>query len=403
MLKKRDSPSRRRERRLRRRLVEERKRIYNGELSAERALSVKLTRALLSRARANPPRVDVEDPKPAVSTGDNKNLASPRALDAASSDDYKSVSRKGVTLDTKLEDKLVTSDIASGFLQPKSSKDGHRPIASTDGAFDVHCRAQEKKRKLADGPGDRATGKELRKKTRKENDARKEPTSKEEPIGSMTIATKPKTSDPNTKTNKVNGKSAREDKPRISRDLSISDTSSQLATGGEGMNGDKNKKVSMSRVKVDAQPKDGRSSHGSTVHNSQVKMNAGLPTEPWYKIHAKLIMEPDFDDLVYERRKKPKHRPNYQVKQYLVSGAIVEHPEDVAAVSNIRLCPPSSSPTLSSDEVEKVDKARKETETRTQARTSRTVSHEQQAARSCSRSLASPLSESQEGSGDVEE
>lgn len=405
----------RRQIRFRNKILKERRRLYRRDPSSQRTVDFDLDRSWLSRFKK---QLDA-----------NQEGREPTNRARGGSDDTLSPSfdtgRDGgndvhAKMDSTLEEvgpaKAGSSDGANDAPQSSNSKeDDERAIPSMDGAFDDHIRAQTKKRKLVNGPADLVSEKEQRKKVKKEKKAKKELARKDKLQGATsasetqssqlnasirdqdTDSTKENTafdsmSQPKKPEVKVEDQNTTSNEFRVKRAETQSNTAKRRVVNRNETIGDKANKAQDNGAKADVPPTNSITTNVAKTSASKPDTNIGLAAQPWYKIHARLIMEPDFDDLVYERRRKPKYKPaNNRYNSYLVSGAILDHSEYEEAVSGALPSPPLTSPP-SSDRMEKVDKLREERGAKKQVEKYGAVKNKKHAAKSRSRSHSSPVS-----------
>lgn len=415
------SKRQRRQLRFRNKILKERKRLYKRDPSSQRAVDLDLSLSKFKKHFG----ANLEDREPTAKAGgggDDDDTLSPGSVTGR--DGGNEVCTK---MDHSLEElgpaKVGSSDGANDAPPSTNSKDDDEcPIPNMDGAFDDHIRAQTKKRKLFNSPADLESEKEQRKKAKKDKRAKKEQARKDKPQ-TATSASESQSLQPNrsirdqdvestknnaafdsmSQSNKSEAKVIRNNETAVKYQNGATNesrvngaringtTSKRRAVNGDETNGDKVNTARTNGVKIDVHPTKSVVSNGTIANKPNPSTDIGLAAQPWYKIHARRIMEPDFDDLVYERPRKPKHKPaNNGHNPYLVHGAILDCFEDEEAVSGALPSPPASSSPPCSNKLEKVDEFREEPEPKKVDKHS--TIKKKQAAKSCSRPHSSPVS-----------
>lgn len=341
--------------RLRNKLIEKRKQLYKWDPSAERRVDLELLEALQWNFKRNlntclSVREQLLRPHGTGNTTstnrdtDDKDVASCKIGEAPG-------------LSSKDAD--VEKDGS-----PKEELEGARSeaVSILDGAFDDFARSMTQKRKASDEPSGLKLEKERRKKARKERTADKKQTtsldgqdlqssllslgSQENPDSSRDKAAIDSMSQ-NNKQPHANDKKARAraDEPQVSTTTATNSSHDTICLAKSKGTEPKAIRTQSSIVKISG--------------------NTNEPLiEPWYKLHARAMMDPDFDDLVFHRPRRNK-RPHSDV---YVHGALRDL-RDVVSDNPPIHTPPLSSPSISSScstecQTGKVDKPLGETNRR---------------------------------------
>lgn len=237
---------------------------------------------------------------------------------------------------------------------PGPEDDGKHPIDNLDGAFDDLVRAQSTKRKLADGPAGLKREQVQRKKAKKEQAANKKyqtatfaPKSESDQTDTSTTLDReadsigestPIQSMSQSKRSKVNAVSNKE----------TAVEGNKAKVNGTTINGNKGS---------DRDLINGSKAHGGKVNGETTRaIYDESAVEPWYRIHARRMAKPGFDDFVRNRPGPP--RPVR--KKYTMSGAIPVSSHKFG--SGALPTPPesSSSSSCSPDREKRVDNPQKE-------------------------------------------
>lgn len=274
--------------RIRTKALEERTTLYKQDPSQERALDVDLIRKQLWKFKrhlgpyleaAEEPRGDSED---GVSTSDS---------DSDSSDEEEeSVQGKPGDSDSS---KASHSDALNGNMDEEKSSVG------LDGAFD-DMRSLKKRKRNDD------TVKESQKKTRKDQ-------------ASCT-----------TQSTTSQSESGKAGAPKRSKAMEASiaeifNSMSPAKSSQASING--TSKVDAEEASVKTTTKDANENPGRKAPKTPASSTSSSTSDggarPFYQRHAKAMLRPDFDDLVYDRPARRRgQKPNKNKKQYLVSGAL---------------------------------------------------------------------------------
>lgn len=367
ILKKREVLSKRECRNLRflKKMHKERRRLYKCNLSSEHAVDLDLNRSLLPKFKKHL-GTDMKDYKSATKAGDDENKQGEEEEEEAEEDNSSPGFEPGSDGNTGIHEKIgpspdevgpakaALSNCATDALQSTSLEDDdERPFPTMDGAFDDHIRAQTKKRRLVDSPADLKSEKEQRKKAKKERKAEKEQAKKDKhqaatstwenqsaqpnmsirdrdadstkkpAIDSMSQPKKLEAKVINIEETIVKDKNATNNESTVNVAKFNSDPASRPAVNGEVTNGDKVNTARTNGVEANVHSTNSVTTKGAKTNKSKLNTDIGLAVQPWYKTHARYIIEPDFDDLVYERRRKPKPKHTRRHKPYFISGAIL--------------------------------------------------------------------------------
>ncbi|KAL1861733.1 hypothetical protein Daus18300_008702 [Diaporthe australafricana] len=272
------------------RALVERTELYNRDPSQERALDLKMARTLLLKFKRHlgPYLEAAEEPE-----RDDEDDVSSSASESDSSAEEEDME----------QGKVGDSDLSRSSKGDGSdgSFDNEKPSVGLDGAFDDISNPRKRRRTDPDG-----SRKESKKKARKEQAP--------DSIQSTTSQTQ----------------SAQSSTPTRSKEMEAS-----LAEIFSSMSKTKDPKASVngaSKVKVEDGPAE------ATTDGTNDKVNGKAPKTPvsssassasdggpvpFYQRHAKAMLRPDFDDLVYDRpqrRRGPKSKQ--KPKEYLMSGAL---------------------------------------------------------------------------------
>lgn len=274
--------------------LEERTAFYSEDPSAERALDIDLIRTQLWKFKRHlGPYLEAAEEPPV--------------------DDEEAVSSSDSNSDSRDDEVETVQGKINGSSPPQSAEtnaadaqaDESDPSVGLDGAFDDVRHSRKRK------SSDLDSRKESPKKARKEQAS-----------GS-------------SKSTTPQNQSAKTGPPTRSKEMEkslgqIYTSMSQPKSSQVSVNGDSKVKIEEAPVKTiprdvseDAErkaPKTSASSSSNSIGNS---ISDGA-VRPFYQRHAKAMMRPDFDDLVYDR---PQHRRGPKSKQkrsraYLVSGAL---------------------------------------------------------------------------------
>lgn len=269
--------------------LEERTEFYNQDLSEERALDLDLIRAQLWKFKRHlGPYLE--------------------AAEEARGDDEEDVSSSDSDSDSSDGEAELVQDKTDGSRPSQSTKgnaaNGHTgeedPSTGLDGAFDDIRNSRKRKNNDLDD------GKESRKKARKEQAS-----------GS-------------TQSTTSQSQSVKASAPARSKEMEASlaqiyNSMPQTKSSQVSINGASKVEVREAPVKTTTNdvsenadrkaPNTSASSSGNSISDEAVR--------PFYQRHAKAMLRPDFDDLVYDR---PPHRRGPKSKkkrrEYLVSGAL---------------------------------------------------------------------------------
>lgn len=283
--------------RARTKALEERKALYNQDPSEERALDLNLIRTQLWRFKrhlgpyleaAEEPRVDGEDD---VSSSESESDS-----DSDSSDE------EVETAHVKADDSA--SSLSSEGNASDGSADGEKTPAGLDGAFD-DMRSSKKRRR--DGVND--SRKASQKKARKEQPASTQSTASQ---------SQPDKAGAPKRSKEMEASLAQifdSMSPKKSSQSSINGASKAEVEESPSQNTKPGPKGTSKKADGNA-PKPPASSCSSSASNGDGR--------PFYQQHAKAMLRPDFDDLVYDRPPNRRRTPKAKQKQkkYFVSGAL---------------------------------------------------------------------------------
>lgn len=344
--------------RLRNKLIEKRKQLYKWDPSPERKVDLELLQALQWNFK--------------------RNLTTCLSVREQSLRPHMA----GNTASTSCEARDQDEDMRESIQAPGSSSknvgvahggsdteelEGDRPeaVSNLDGAFDDFARQMTKKRKASDEPNSLRAEKEQKKRARKERtaDIKQTTCSGSQSLQSSLSISSPREGpdnggdkaaidsmfQPNTKPH-VNGKEAcvrpAEPKSDNTATSTLHDTIASAKAKGTGA---KVTQTQSSFVKISDNKKEPL-------------------VEPWYKLHARAMMDPDFDDLVFHRPNRKRKRPQSHSDVY-VHGALRDL-RDIVSDDTPLPTPPLSSPSLSPSpptkrKTSKVDNPSGETNRRT--------------------------------------
>lgn len=236
--------------------------------------------------------------------------------------------------------------------------DETHPIVNMDGAFDDLVRAQSKKRKPADGPTASKPEQVQRKKARKEQAG---PRISQTPVFTLKCQPdQPDTSTQDREADSIGGStplnSMSQSKKSKFNNVSNQETAVKVdrarangakGNGSKGCDGDSTNKSKVNGGKVHAETTRASASNKSKSYSEPA-------VEPWYMIHARRMMEPDFDDFVRNRSGRPKPVS----KKFIMSGALPISSRKF--VSGALPSPPTSSSSSSPDRKKRVESTQKE-------------------------------------------
>lgn len=319
--------------RLRKKLIEKRKQLYRWSPSRNRELDLELLQALQWKFKRNLTTC-LSDCERSVST---KEAGSGTTTDGDKRNQHAIVSKASAN--------SGPSGQSAGSEKDDSHNDRRKgapmgSISNLDGSFDDYAREASKKRKLADEPTDLKVEVEVEKERRQQAKKEQKPNKDQTPgLGSLSLSTSglqeevaPATGNipaidsmfQSKKKLNFNGKkalfSAKE-----------SDASTIKATTGSSSDNVKTKNCKINAIQTNS----------SSVNTSSTQ-NESL-VEPWYKLHARAMMDPEFNDKVYYRPSRKRKRPHSDV---YVHGALPE-PREVVKGGWPLPTPPMSSPSLS--------------------------------------------------------
>lgn len=359
-----------------RKLIDERQRLYKCDPSSERAIDLDLLRSLQWKFKKHLSTY-LEDRERTFQTGeydeDASSSGSKCSLDSSSDGDEDVRTETNSGPGKVGPDAVGPSQSETNSNSSDSEDEDNRSISNLDGAFDSQVRTQTKKRKLVDISADSAPEKEQRKKM-KEDKAEKEQArqDKEQTANSVSespsVESKASSEDSNTnatKTSAVFESMSQRNEPKIKGIIKEETTAKGDAalTNGQKVGINTIATAKASGVEINVTSTNGVTTNGAIINGAKsnkykIKTDSGPAIEPWYKTHARRMMEPDFDDCVYTRPRKRKYQGPTRHNPYLVSGAISDFYKDKKAVRNALPSPPASSSSLSSDRADRLDKPR---------------------------------------------
>lgn len=354
LLKLSDVLSRREAEHLRRRnkLIEKRRQLYRCGPSPAREIDLELLQALQWKFKRNlksclsdsdrllPPKDVESNAATNRGNGNHKEMASAAHADSSS---------PGAKADS---DKDGSHDDRPEGAQPGS-------ISNLDGSFDDYARETSKKRKLADGPGD-TKDKERRKQVKKERKTTNDSTTC---LGSVSLPTLRSQEEEAPNPGFVADiDSMFQSKQKLKVNTKVECVKTEEADASETMT-TSSSSDNISLIRTKGSKTKAAQTNSSTSKTSSIR-NESL-VEPWYKLHARAMMDPEFNDMVYYRPSRKRKRPQNDV---YVHGAIPE-PRDVVRRGWSLPTPPTSSPSLSpscssQSETGKFDKFRGKTNVR---------------------------------------
>lgn len=357
-------------------LIDERQRLYKCDPSSERAIDLDLLRSLQWKFKKHLSTY-LEDRERIFQTGeydeDSSSSGSKYSSDSSSDGDEYVPTEWNSGPGKAGPDAIGSSQSETNSNSSNSEDDDKRSISNLDGAFDSQFRTQTKKRKLVDILAESTPEKEQRKKM-KEGTAKKEQTRQDKEqtatsvSESLSAESKASSADSNTnstKTSAVFESMSQRNEPKVKgiiKEETIVKGEAAL-TNGPRAGVDRIATAKASGVEINVTATNGVTTNGAIINGaksnkSKIKTDNAPAVEPWYKIHARRMMEPDFDDCVYTRPRKRKYQGPTRHNPYLVSGAISDLPKDKKAVRSALPSPPASSSSRSSDRADRPDKPR---------------------------------------------
>ncbi|KAF3769239.1 hypothetical protein M406DRAFT_75730 [Cryphonectria parasitica EP155] len=314
--------------------LKEREHFYQSDLSTQRANDLDLIRIELWKSKRHlGPDLDTDERPPhTIAQADNDDTSF-SGFDSEGDDGDRSPTQSAP------ESCSDASPFTDNHLLDDNSRMGDkRDPLNLDGAFDDHARAKSKKRRLDDDSARLKLEKGQGKKVKKEQAGKN---------GQETAATK---SERQSDKQSASALSTQVEEAYSTGTSAAIDSMSQFK---------KPKHVEASN-EGDSSVSANRAASNSLLKNGVGGSGGGgvvVPTiQPWYKIHAKAMMEHDFNDFVRERPRRTKA----PARKYLVSGALLSLPRDV--VSGALPTPPTSSSSCSSSSSSTVKKSNKTTE-----------------------------------------
>lgn len=316
--------------RMRNKLIAKRKQLFRWSPSPERKIDLELLQALQWSFKRNLNTCLSDGERPVTTKEVGSNIAGNKGIQ----------NETGPQIDANLgaSGQIADSDKDDSNNHGRLEGTQTEPISNLDGSFDDHARETLKKRNLHDGPSESKIKKERRKQAKKEQKTNIDQTTclpspslsssefqNEEAQNTGDIAAIDSMFQSNKKL-KVNGNEdhVKTEKPDASENTNISSLSDSIP-----LIKTKNSKTNA------AQNKSSIAKTSSTQRESLI--------EPWYKLHARAMMDPDFNDMVYYRPSRKRKRPQNDA---YVHGAIPE-PREVVRGGWPLPTPPMSSPSLS--------------------------------------------------------
>lgn len=274
--------------------LEERTSLYNQDPSEERALDLNLIRAQLWKFKRHlgPYLEAAEEPR-----GDDEDDTTSSSDSESDSNDDEFESIQG-----KVDDSA--SSVSSEGDAVNGNVDDEKPSIGLNGAFDDVRKSKKRKRNDLD---------EARKSSQKT--ARKEQASA------------------STQSTTSQSQSGKAGVPKRSKEMesslseifnSMSQTkSSQVSINGASkaeVEGGLVETTKTTTTKVTSEKAD-RTAQKTPASSSNSSTSDG-GVRPWYQLHAKAMLRPDFDDHVRERKNRRRPTPKQKCREYLVSGAL---------------------------------------------------------------------------------
>lgn len=282
--------------RARTKALEERKALCNQDPSEERALDLNLIRTQLWRFKRHlgPYLEAAEEPR-----GDGEDdVSSP---DSDSDSDSDSSDEEMETAQGKADDSA--SSVSSEGNASDGNMDGGKTPAGLDGAFD-DMRSSKKRRRDELNDSRKASQKKAR---------------KEQPASTQSTASQ---SQPDKAGAPKRSKEMEASLAQIFDSMSPKKASQSSINGASKAEAeDKPLETTKPRPKGSAEKSDGKAPKPPASSSSSASNGDG---RPFYQRHAKAMMRPDFDDLVYDRPPNRRRTPKAKQKQrqYFVSGAL---------------------------------------------------------------------------------
>lgn len=284
--------------RARTKALEERKALYSQDPSEERALDLNLIRTQLWRFKRHlgPYLEAAEEPR-----GDGEDETS--SSDSDSDSDSDSSDEEVETAQGKADDSA--SSVSSEGNASDGNVDGGKAPVGLDGAFD-DMRSSKKRRRDEMNDPRKASQKKAR---------------KEQPGSTQSTASQ---SQPDKAGAPKRSKEMEASLAQIFDSMSPK-KSSQSSINGASKAEAKERPLETTKPgpKGSAEKSDGKAPKPPASSSSSSSASNG-DGRPFYQRHAKAMLRPDFDDLVYDQRPDRRRRPKAKQKQrqYFVSGAM---------------------------------------------------------------------------------
>lgn len=321
--------------RLRNKLIEKRKQLYKWDPSPARKIDLELLQALQWNFKRN---------LTACLSARERLLRPHMAGDVASTncdrkDQDETTSKGGEALGLSKKDAGVEHDDSD-----KEELEVARPeaVSTLDGAFDDFARQMTKKRKAPDEPSNLRVEKERQKRARKERAADGKQTTSS---GSQSLQASLSSSSPREGPDNSGTKAAIDSMFQSNKNPHVNgkETCNRAGEPQAGIT-----TTSPSHDTISSAKSKGTEAKVTQTQSSFVKIsdNKNEPLiEPWYKLHARAMMDPDFDDLVFHRPNRKRKRPQPHSDVY-VHGALRDL-RDIVSDDTPLPTPPLSSPSLS--------------------------------------------------------
>lgn len=273
--------------------LEERTSLYNQDPSEERALDLNLIRAQLWKFKRHlgPYLEAAEEPR-----GDDEDDTTSSDSESDSNDD------ESESIQGKVDDSV--SSVSSEGDAVNGNVDDVKPSIGLDGAFDDVRKSKKRKRNDLD---------EARKSSQK--------TARKEQASASTQST-------TSQSQSVKAGAPKRSKEMESSLSEILNSMSQTKSSQVSINGASKAEVEEGPVETTkATTTKGTSEKADrtaqkTPASSSNSSNSDGGVRPWYQLHAKAMLRPDFDDHVREQKNRRRPTPKQKCREYFVSGAL---------------------------------------------------------------------------------
>ncbi|KAJ4420066.1 hypothetical protein N0V82_004638 [Gnomoniopsis sp. IMI 355080] len=319
--------------RMRNKLIAKRKQLYRWNPSSERKIDLELLQALQWSFKRN------------LNTclSDGERLLPPQEVDGENPNDANKACQNeaGFKIDANLGSAGQNADSDKGGSHNDGRPEGTQmeSISNLDGSFDDYAREMSvKKRKLTDDSSDVKVKKERGKQAKKEQRTNIDQTTC---LGSPSLSS---SGSQNAEAQNTGDIAAIDSMFQSKKKLKVNDNKDHVKMGKSDVSETTNTSSSsdnISLIKTKDSKINATQTKSSIVRTSSIQKESLI--EPWYKLHARAMMEPDFNDMVYYRPSRKRKRPQSDV---YVRGALPE-PREVVRGGWPLPTPPMSSPSLS--------------------------------------------------------